>query len=253
MEIRYHGGYHPTIFAVVARLRRTQVNTLFCRHNRFTVDCPICSKGSLLGSSKRKPAPRAQTARSSSASTATRRRSVATVSAGPFASVGPYVREPEGERYDVRLERVPGGIRLAEWSRGQLTRRAPELATRDLAALVAAAGERQVLAGPDLAALSAALDPDSAPAPRVPLGAPPSVPGSDGPVSFGASSGRAGDMWDELRVEPLDRGMVRVARWVFRPGGSGWQITDAPPLLPAARYGQALAAATLLGLLPAPG
>lgn len=229
------------------------MNTLFCRHNRFTVDCPICSKGSLLGSSKRPSAPRAAPPPSSAGgAAATRRRSVAKVSAGPFASVGPYVRESEGERYDVRLERVPGGIRLAEWSRGQLTRRAPELAARDLKTLVATAGERQVLGGGDLAALVAALDPAAAAAPRVPLGAPASVPGSEGPAQFGASSGRAGDMWDELRVEPLDRGMVRVARWVFRPGGSGWQITDAPPLLPAARYAQALAAATLLGILPPP-
>lgn len=227
------------------------MNTLFCRHNRFTVDCPICSKGSPLGPSKRAATPRAaSTSRSTPGGPAARRRSVATVSTGPFASVGPYVREPGGERYDVRLERVPGGVRLAEWSRGLLTRRAPELAAKDLATLVAAAGERKVLAGHDLAALSSALDPDAASAPRVPLGAPASVPGSDGPVPFGASSGRAGDMWDELRVEPKAGGMVRVARWVFRPGGSGWQMTDAPPLLPAARFGQALAAATLLGLLP---
>ena len=27
------------------------MNSLFCRHNRFTADCPICSKGTVLDSS----------------------------------------------------------------------------------------------------------------------------------------------------------------------------------------------------------
>ena len=43
-------------------------------------------------------------------------------------------------------------------------------------------------------------------------------------------------------------GRVRVGRWVLRPG-SGWQLQEAPPMLPAARFAEALAGAAREGLL----
>jgi hypothetical protein len=38
------------------------MNSLFCRHNRFTAECPICSKGSVLA---REPVERANPAKPS--------------------------------------------------------------------------------------------------------------------------------------------------------------------------------------------
>jgi len=149
------------------------------------------------------------------------------VSAGPF-------EDPDGVRYTVRLERVPGGVRLAEWSGSALRPRAPVLATHDLAALVAAA--EGVLAAPDAEVLAAAL------------GAEPQEMAA--PIGAGVSRGRAGDFREELRVEGLDEGRVRVARWVLRPG-AGWELQNAPPMLPAKRYAEALADAVRKGLVPA--
>jgi hypothetical protein len=129
---------------------------------------------------------------------------------------------------------VPGGLRLAEWAAGQLSRRAPVLAGPDLPALVEAARSRSLLPERELRALAEAVR--TAP-----------EPGS-GRGAHGASPGRAGDMRDELRVESLGDGMVRVARWSFRPG-TGWMLSDAPTLYPAGRYAQAIAGAARLGLL----
>src|SRR5262249_15559472 len=103
------------------------VNTLFCRHNRFTADCPICSKGTVLDSSQQAARPRAP--RQSSGAKRGGGGNVATASrvvTGPYASSGPY-SDDGGESYDVRLERVPGGVRLAEWASGRIRRRAPVL------------------------------------------------------------------------------------------------------------------------------
>jgi hypothetical protein len=207
------------------------VNTLFCRHNRFTADCPICSKGTVLDSSK--PAPRPRPARQSSGS----RRSggsggVATrVVTGPYASAGPYEDET-GDRYDVRLERVPGGVRLAEWAAGQIRRRAPILEPGGLGELVAAVSERDILSEPDAEKLVAAAAAE---------------PGAER-AQHGASRGRAGDMQEELRVERLDDGRVRIARWILRPG-AGWELQEAPVMLPATRYAEAIRAAAGAGVL----
>ena len=35
---------------------------------------------------------------------------------------------------------------------------------------------------------------------------------------------------------------MRVARWILRPGAD-WELQEAPPMLPAARFAEALAAA----------
>ena len=145
--------------------------------------------------------------------------------AGPYAAAGPYARD-DASSYEVRLERVPGGIRLASWAAGRMERRAPELRAGDLAGLVATARERELLPERDLSALSGAIPEaiDSA------LSAEP-----------GASPGRAGDMREELRVEPRDHGMLWIARWLLFPS-RGWELQDAAPMLPASRYAEALAA-----------
>jgi len=203
------------------------VSDLFCRHNRFTADCPICSKGTLLESDAGRPRQRAPTP-------ASRKAGVKAAAAhgaqfrGPYATAGPYDRD--GETAEVRLEKVLGGIRLAEWAAGALRRHAPILPAADIAALVAQARERELLPARDLARLEAALA---------------EPPGGES-AAWGASAGRAGDLKEELRVEAVGDGAVRVARWVLRPG-AGWELQDAPPMLPAARFAEALAAARRAG------
>jgi hypothetical protein len=150
---------------------------------------------------------------------------------GAYVTAGPYEDE-QGERYDVRLERVPGGLRLAEWAAGALRKRAPVLRASDLKGLVEAARERGVLSGADADQLTTAVTAEH-----------------HGSAPYGASKGRAGDMQEELRVEPLDNGRVRMARWIFRPGPREWELHDAPLMLPPKRYAEALEDAARAGLL----
>jgi hypothetical protein len=123
---------------------------------------------------------------------------------------------------------VPGGLRLAGWTAGSIRRRAPVLALADLERLVREAGEREVLVPAQVEQALAARD------------------GGDG--AMGRSPGRAGDLRDELRVERVDEDRVRIARWVNRPG-SGWELQEAPVMLPPARYVEALADAGRRGVL----
>jgi hypothetical protein len=216
------------------------LNSLFCRHNRFTADCPICSKGTLLDSS----APPAARPRKPASSSARRRAKASEPAArtfrGPYASAGPY--DGEDGRYEVRLEKVPGGVRLGQWSGGALQKAAPLLRAADLPALIAAARERRVLAERDQELLDRAL---AGPSGSEQGGAGPNAAGADG---VGTSPGRAGDMREELRVEPDERGMLRVARWLYRPN-QGWELQEAPVMLPAKRYAEALGKAVRAGLL----
>jgi hypothetical protein len=201
----------------------------FCRHNRLMAECPICSQGTVLDrartTAKRTPAPRRPRSKSPAGGPAPS-------FSGPYGAVGPYEDEA-GARYEVRLEGVPGGLRLAEWAGGALRRRAPVLAVADLASLVTRTAERAGVDQADAAALLGALRP-----------AGPAEEGS----RIAASPGRAGELRDELRVEPLGEGRLRIARWVLRPG-AGWELQDGPVLLPAARFEQAIGQATRLGLL----
>jgi hypothetical protein len=212
------------------------LNSLFCRHNRFTADCPICSKGTLLDSTRQAARPRP--ARSGGSSRRTRSSEPAARQfTGPYAAAGPYERD-DGGRYDVRLEKVPGGVRLAQWSGGALQKAAPVLRAADLPDLVASARERTVLAERDQELLERALAAE-------PTGE---------AAAAGTSPGRAGDMREELRVEDGGDGMLRVARWLYRPN-AGWELQDAPVMLPAKRYAEALGKAVragLLGAAPAP-
>jgi hypothetical protein len=210
------------------------VNSLFCRHNRFTADCPICSKGTVLDSSK--PAPRPRAPRQSSGGKRSRGAPgvVSRVVTGPYASAGPYEDEA-GDTYEVRLERVPGGVRLAEWAAGQIRRRAPVLQASGLAELVAMVSERDILPLADAEQLTEAA----------------CTPPEDGAGSaHGASGGRSGDMQEELRVERLDDDRLRIARWILRPR-AGWELQEAPVMLPAARYAEAIRAAAAAGALSA--
>ncbi|MEX2023839.1 MAG: hypothetical protein WD993_02035 [Thermoleophilaceae bacterium] len=203
--------------------------SLFCRHNRFTADCPICSKGTVLDSGG-SGAPRK---RPSAA-----RRSPAAEKPAARAFTGPHVAAPARTRGDVApgvvgLERDLGGVRLGEWSGSALEPRAPVLPASDLADIVARSAE--ALQARDAARLVAAI------------GAPPD-PRAGGDA--GVSRGRSGDFKEELRIERLQDGLLRVARWVLRPA-IGWELQDAPPMLPAARYAEALADAARRGLIPA--
>ncbi len=216
------------------------MNSLFCRHNRFTADCPICSKGTVLDPNRTSARPRP--ARPSGGGGAgTRKRpapgsaaSASRVVAGPYASAGPYEDEA-GDSYEVRLERVPGGVRLAEWAGGQIRRRAPVIEAAGLAELLTQAREREILRPADAEALFAAACTE---------------PGGVGAAAaaYGASRGRAGEMQEELRVERLDGERLRVGRWIMRPR-AGWELQEAPVMLPVARYAEAIRAAASAGLL----
>jgi hypothetical protein len=210
------------------------LNSLFCRHNRFTADCPICSKGTLLDSSRQ--ATRSRPARPARQGAGARGRAGesgagARQYTGPYVSAGPYERD-QGGAYDVRLERVPGGVRLARWAGGTIERAAPVLRAADLPGLLAAARERSVLAERDIDVLERAVATE---------------PGGE-PAEAGVSAGRSGDMREELRVERDAGGMLRVARWLYRPN-AGWELQEAPVMLPAKRYAEALAKAVRGGLL----
>ena len=142
----------------------------------------------------------------------------------PHVSAGPV--EHEARIYELRLEQVPGGLRLGQWRSGELERRAPVMPASALRELVEEARGRGYVK----------FD--------LPEGA--RETGDD----FGASPGRAGDMQEELRVERLGEGFVRIARWIFWPGtGVGWELQDAPVMLPEKRYEQALSEAALKGIL----
>jgi len=194
----------------------------FCRHNRFFAECPICTKGTVLDPA-RQPQRRPRPAQGGGRRATAARPSAARASHGPFASVGPY------DGAEIRLERVPGGLRMAAWRGGQIDRTAPVLDAADASRLLAEAAEKELLAAP-LGDGHAAAEPGA----------------------FGASPGRTGELRDELRVERLEDGRVRVARWIMRPN-RGWELQEAPVMLPPARFAQALAAAASKGVLASGG
>jgi hypothetical protein len=200
------------------------MNSLFCRHNRFTAECPICSKGSVLSREapeRVKPArPPSQRSRSG-----TRKPVGSTITRYPHVSTGPLERG--GRIYEVHLEKVPGGLRLSEWRGGEIERHAPVVPASALRELFDEARGRGIV-GFDL-------------------------PDGQATVSGGAaaSPGRSGDMQEELRLESLDEpGLVRVARWLFWPGtGVGWELQEAPVMLPEARFAAVLGDAAQAGLV----
>jgi hypothetical protein len=120
---------------------------------------------------------------------------------------------------------VPGGLRLAAWHAGQLAREAPVLELEDLPEMLRSAVEQGLLSAPE-------GDWTGEPA----LG------------RHGASPGRTGELRDELRVERVDDDRVRIARWIMRPN-RGWELQEAPVLLPAERFVGALEAAAATGVL----
>jgi hypothetical protein len=196
------------------------MSSLFCRHNRFTADCPICSKNTVLA---RSPAPE----RSKPAKPAARR---STAKAAPVTTRYPKVAtepiEREARIYEVRLEQVPGGLRLGQWRAGELERKAAVIPASALRELFEEARGRGFVRF-DLPEGSARAADD-----------------------FAKSPGRAGDMQEELRLEPLGDGFVRIARWIFWPGtGVGWELQDAPVMLPEKRYEQVLSDAVAKGLI----
>ncbi|MEA2448817.1 MAG: hypothetical protein QOG63_749 [Thermoleophilaceae bacterium] len=212
------------------------MSSLFCRHNRFTADCPICAKGTVLDPSRKAVRERPAKGRSVAVRRPGRKSVPAAGQArefhGPYVAAGPYERD--GEPYQVRLEKVPGGIRLAAWTGASLQPRAPVLRALDLPLLIGTARERELLPARDLEALERAIAADPA----------------DGEAAeFGASAGRSGDLREELRVDGVDEGRLRVARWLYRPGEGAWELQDAPIMVPAKRFAEALRAAARGGVL----
>jgi hypothetical protein len=195
--------------------------SLFCRHNRFVAECPICSKGTVLDPNRKaERRPRPPTVRRPGGRRPVQAAGGVRVSRGEFASAGPY----EDGR-EVRLEKVPGGLRLAIWQAGQLIKDAPVLALEDLPPMLASAAEQELLEPGDL-----------------PMSGDPAI------GAHGASPGRSGELRDELRVERLDDERLRIARWIMRPN-RGWELQEAPVLLPADRFLRALDSAAERGVL----
>jgi hypothetical protein len=203
--------------------------SLFCRHNRFVAECPICSKGTVLDPN-RKPErrPRPPAARRPGAKRQVQAASGVRVSRGEFAAAGPY----EDGR-EVRLEKVPGGLRLASWHAGQLVKGAAVLELADLPGLIRSAAEQGLLPVEELAAAA---------------GRDGGWRGDPAVGAYGSSPGRTGELRDELRVERLDEERLRIARWIMRPN-RGWELQEAPVLLPAERFVGALASAAERGVL----
>ena len=131
------------------------------------------------------------------------------------------------DAHEIRLEQVPGGLRLGQWRGGVLERKAPVLPASALRELFDEARGRGYVKF-DL--------PESA-----------RESGDD----IGVSPGRAGDMKEELRIERADEpGYVRIARWIFWPGtGVGWELQDAPVMLPEKRFEQVLLDAVVKGIV----
>jgi hypothetical protein len=205
--------------------------SLFCRHNRFIAECPICSKGTVLDPN-RKPErrPRASQVKRPGAKRPVQAASGVRISRGDFAAAGPY----DGGR-EVRLEKVPGGLRLAAWHAGQLVKEAPVLALDDLPAMLSSAAQQGLLPPGEL--------------PGGPNGEGAPSRGRDPALgAHGASPGRTGELRDELRVERLDDERLRIARWIMRPN-RGWELQEAPVLLPAERFLGALGSAAERGVL----
>ena len=124
----------------------------------------------------------------------------------------------------------PAGCAWPAGAAGRSSGRRPCLDAADVPGLLADAATKELLAPAEL-----------------PAGA------ADGEVgAFGASPGRTGELRDELRVERLDEGRIRVARWILRPN-RGWELQEAPVMLPPARFAQALAAAAGKGVLVSGG
>jgi hypothetical protein len=199
------------------------MTSLFCRHNRFTAECPICSKNSVLSRAAPERARPARPSGRTGRRTAPKA-SQATVTRYPHVSVAPI--EHEARIYELRLEQVPGGLRLGQWRSGELERKAPVVPVSALRELVDEARGRGFVQFDLPEAMAAGGD------------------------DYGLSPGRAGDMQEELRVERLGDGFLRIARWIFWPGtGVGWELQDAPVMLPEKRYEQALSDAAHKGLL----
>jgi hypothetical protein len=220
----------PGAVACAATLYIRNGVSLFCRHNRFVAECPICSKGTVLDPN-RKPERRPRPAARASAKRPAASASGVRVSRGDFAAAGPY----EDGR-EIRLEKVPGGLRLAAWHAGQLVKDAPVIALADLPGMLRSAAAQGLL-----------------PEERLPAGAAPAggnggVRGDPALGAHGASPGRSGELRDELRVERLDDERLRIARWIMRPN-RGWELQEAPVLLPAERFLGALGSAAERGVL----
>jgi hypothetical protein len=188
----------------------------FCRHNRLLAECPICSRGTVLDPALRRGRASRPASRGRAAAA---REPPRTPVRGPYAAAGPY---PGGA--EVRLERVPGGLRLAEWRAGAIERSAPELPEADLPGLLAGAAAHGLLEPPE------------------------ALPGAAADGEHGSSPGRAGELRDDLRVERVGGERLRIARWMLRPG-SGWQLQEAPVMLPAARFEEALRSAAERGVI----
>src|SRR3954452_24134849 len=104
-------------------------------------ECPICSKGTVLDPNRTpERRPRPATVRRPGGRRPIPAASGVRVSRGEFAAAGPY----EDGR-EVRLEKVPGGLRLAAWQSGQLLKHAPVLALADLHGMLSSAAEQGLL------------------------------------------------------------------------------------------------------------
>ena len=195
----------------------------FCRHNRFVAECPICSKGTVLDPNRQAGAAAAAELHAAAAgrSARSRPRPARACREARSRPPGPY----EDGR-EVRLEKVPGGLRLAAWHGGQLVKDAPVMALGDLPAMLRSAADQGLVGrGRARAGRRAGGRARTAPAPAA------------------RASSATSCAWSGSTTE-----RVRIARWIMRPN-RGWELQEAPVLLPADRFAGALGAAAECGVL----
>lgn len=234
----------------------------FCIHSRLLAECPICRRGTPLdpvyGETERKSASttrrRAAAAGRSTRSGATRPRQAATPGVRASAVVH-GLEDSAGRPYEVRLDVVPGGVRLAEWQSGALAQRPPRLPADELARLCREIAASGALAAPAAEALSAAGEALAAAAPALVAATASAAPAGDSagrpaasaapagatPPLAGSSLGRAGELVDEIRVEPVGDGVVRVGRWTG-PANLERELKETPVIAPAERLAEAILA-----------
>ena len=129
----------------------------------------------------------------------------------------------------MRLERVPGGLRLAEWQAGPSRAGRPCCARRPRRACWREAASKELVA--DARALADGRRAESGDVARM------AAPARAARASCATSCG-----WSVDGEPRADRALG------LRPG-AGWQLQEAPVMLPPARFEQALAAAAEQGLL----
>ena len=188
------------------------MSSLFCRHNRFTAECPICSKGSVLA---REAPERVKPAKPAST------RSKSAVAQGGGGDASRATRTSRPSRSSTRRASTRCGSRRCPAACGWRVARGRARAPRPGAARVRAARRCSTRrAGARWwASTWRTREPQAE-----------GIGGKRGPRGRHEGGAAAG----APRPSPASSAS---ARWIFWPGtGVGWELQEAPVMLPEARF-----------------